>query len=140
MSESTSKQAVTQQLSKQREVQRIRDELSDCTSCSGIGVIYDNVVYNLWESMAIKGKIIPKFALDDHSATIFKAIAESIAPPAAAESSDYPFIIAVFISGLARSSALDSRHGHLSRYHQVIPTTVSASSPAYSQTLLHLCR
>ena len=111
--------------SKRPEVQRIKDELVDCASYSGIGVIYDNV-YDLWEStkgllLSAGYKLIPKFPSDDHPATVFKAIAESIAPPSvAAESSDFPFIITVFISGLAMSSALESRHGSVDIYQDII--------------------
>ena len=119
--------------SKQHEVQRIKDELRDCTSCSGVGVIYDNV-YDLWETakglLSSAGyKVIPKFPLDDHPATIFKTIAESITPPAAAESSDFPFIIAIFVSGLARSSALDSRHGAIDIYQDIIKPFLPVSAP-----------
>ena len=118
-------------------VQRMKDELSDCTSCSGVGVIYDNV-YDLWETM--KGhllsagyKIIPDFPLDKHPATIFKTIAESIVPPAAAESSESPFVIAVFVSGLARSCALDSRHGSIDVYQDIIKPFLPPSAPHLQQ-------
>ena len=120
--------------SKQPEVRRIKDELADCTSCSGVGVIYDNV-YDLWEStkgllLSVGHKLIPKFPSDDHPATVFKAIAESIAPPSvAAESSDFPFIIGVFVSGLARSNALESRHGSVDIYQDIIKPFLPESAP-----------
>jgi DNA polymerase elongation subunit (family B) len=101
-------------------------------------VIYDNV-YDLWEStkglLSSTGyKLIPAFPLDDHPSTVFKAIAESIAPPnVTAESSDPPFIIAVFVSGLARSSALESRHGSVDIYQDVIKPFLPESAPHLQQ-------
>ena len=119
-------------------VQRMKDELSDCTSCSGVGVIYDNV-YDLWEStkghlLSAGYKIIPDFPLEVNPATIFKTIAESIAPPSATESSESPFVIAIFVSGLARSSALDSRHGSTDIYQEIIKPFLPPSAPH----LLHI--
>ena len=100
-----------EQLASQHEGQRIRDELRDCTSYSGVGVIC-NVFPDMWESMkhhlsVLNYKIIPNFHL--HHTTLFTTIAQSIAypkPPAAAESSDSPpFVVAVFVSGVVGDSA-----------------------------------
>lgn len=119
------KRIINDELSQSNQ-QKIKDELVDCTSCSGIAVIHDNV-YDLWEStkghLSSAGyKFAPNFPLENHPATIFNAIAELITPPEAADSFDFPFIIAVFVSGLAKGShcALKSRHGSVDIFQDII--------------------
>ena len=148
--EPTSEQAVTQlsssaeQLSllpsQQSEVQRIRDELRDCASYSGVGVISDN--YDRWEYLenhltAVNYKIVTTLPLYDHRihATHFATIAQSTIfpePILAVESSDSsPFIIAVFISGWAGDSvsSLDSTHGPLDMVDDIIKPFLPQSAP-----------
>ena len=147
--EPTSEQAVTQlstsveQLTlsplEQREVQRVRDELGDCTLYSGVGVIYnDDILSEAWETMkshlsALNYKIITTdFLLHRRPTTLFPIIAQSIAypkPPAAAESS--PFVITVFVSGLAYGSTniLLAGHGVVHIVNDIINPFLPQSAP-----------
>ena len=147
----TSEQAVTQlstsvtQLTlsplEQHEVQRIRDELGDCTLYSGVGVIYDDILSEAWETMkshlsALNYKIITTdFLLHHRPTTFFPTIAQSIAypkPPAAAELSDSPpFVITVFASGLVRGSTniLLTRHGLVHIVNDIIKPFLPQSAP-----------
>ena len=135
---STSLEQLTLSLSEQHEVQRIRDELRDCTSCSGVGVVCDDI--DAWKSMepclsAMDYKIITDFHLHHHYTILFPTIAQSIAypkPPAAAESSDSPpFVVAVFVSGLAYGSAntLFTMHGPLNIVDDIIKPFLPQSAP-----------
>ena len=148
----TSEQAVTQlstsvtQLTlsplEQHEVQRIRDELGDCTLYSGVGVICkDDILSDAWETMkshlsALNYKIITTdFLLHHRPKTLFPTIAQSIAypkPPAAAELSDSPpFVITVFALGLVRGSTniLLTRHGLVHIVNDIIKPFLPQSAP-----------
>ena len=147
----TSEQAVTQlstsvtQLTlspfEQRQVHRVRDELRDCALYSGVGVIYNDVLSDVWETMkrrlsALDYKIITAdFLLHHRPTTLLSTIARSIAypkPPAAAESSDSPpFVIVVFISGRAGGFAntLFTMHGSLDIVDDIIKLFLPQSAP-----------
>ena len=88
----------------EREVQRIRGELRDCALYSGMGVICDIVEWEPMEPLLSSSgfKIISNLSIRLHSPCLF-TIAQSTRPPTAADSSDSPpFVIAVFVSGVAR--------------------------------------
>ena len=135
---STSVEQLTLSPSEQHEVQRIKDELRDCTSCSGVGVICDDI--DAWTFMepclsAVDYKIITDFPLHHHYIILFPTIAQSIAypkPPAAAESSDSPpFVVAVFVSGVVDGSAntLFTMHGSLDIVDDIIKPFLPQSAP-----------
>ena len=104
LSSSVEQQKLT---SPQHKIQRVRDELRNCTLYSGIAVICDVDLFSTWKSIknrlsTVDYKIITTdFLLHHHHTTLFATIVQSIAypkPPAAAESSDSPpFVIAVFV-------------------------------------------
>ena len=107
--------------SPQHKIQRVRDELRDCTLYPGIAVICDVDLFATWKSTknrlsAVDYKIITTdFLLHHPHTTLYSTIAQSTAypkPPAAAESSDSPlFVIAVFVSGYASDDSVGALCG-----------------------------
>ena len=120
-----------------REVQRIRDELKDCMLCSGVGVICENVFYlrdtSMKNHLSSAGyKFITNLPLNYRHTTLFPTIAQSIAPPAAAESSySPPFVVAVFVTGFTGDSAgtFYTRHGSLDIVDDIIKPFLPQSAP-----------
>ena len=126
----------------QHKIQRIRDELGDCALYSGVGVICNDAIpFYVWETMksrlsALDYKIITADFLSHHRSTaLFPTIAQSIAypkPPAAAESSNSPpFVITVFVSGLAHGSTniLLTSHGVVHIVNDIINPFLPQSAP-----------